>query len=342
MAPSTQWKETIEPGEAARFEQYAEVLHAIQKKRDAQGPARRALHAKGHLGLKAEFTVLPDLPDHAKVGIFAQPATYQAYARFSNGGSAVNDDRQGGTRAIAIKLLGVGGKKIIHGLEDAPTQDFLFIGSPALPFKNADEFVPFITNIGKPWIGLLIVILKIGLGRTLTILKKMKGGAKHPTISLATMRYYSAAAIQFGPYAAHYTLKPHAVNVPDAQPGQTPNYLAEDLLARIKREPLVYDFAVQFFVDEIQTPIEDISVEWKEKVAPFITLGRLTLARQDPDLVPGRKLYELIEKLSFDIWHAPVEFKPLGNVRRARRVAYKVSAKERQALSEPDGSERFE
>jgi hypothetical protein len=71
MAPSTQWKENIEPGEAARLEKYAEALHAIQKNRDFHGSAGRALHPKGHLGLKAEFTVLPDIPDYAKVGIFA-------------------------------------------------------------------------------------------------------------------------------------------------------------------------------------------------------------------------------------------------------------------------------
>jgi hypothetical protein len=342
MTPSSQWKETIDPGEAARFEKYAQTLQAIQKKRDTQGSLKRAFHPKGHLGLKAEFTVLPDLPDYAKVGIFAQPGTFQAYARFSNGGSTVNDDRQGGTRAIAVKLLGVGGKKIIPGLENAPTQDFLLIGTPALPFKNADEFVPFVTNIGKPWIGLLLVILKVGLGRTLAILKKMKAGPKGPTISLATTRYYSAAPIQFGSYAVHYTLKPQAVNAPDAQPGQTPDYLAEELSARIKQEPVVFDFGVQFFVDETKTPIEDISVEWKEEAAPFVTLGRLTIAPQDPDSVPGRKLYEFIEKLSFDIWHAPEEFRPLGNVMRARRVAYKTSVKERQALGEPDGSEKFE
>jgi hypothetical protein len=342
MTPSTQWKEEIKPGEETRLEKYAEALHAIQKKRDGQGPVKRALHPKGHLGLKAEFTVLPGLPDYAKVGIFAQPGAYQAYVRFSNGGGTVNDDRQGGTRAIAVKLLGVGGKKIIHGLENAPTQDFLLIGAQALPFKNADEFVPFVTNIGRPWIGLLMVIFKVGLGRTLAILKTMKAAPKRPTISLATIRYYSAAPIQFGPYAVHYTLKPHVADAPDAQPGQTPNYLAEELSARLKREPIVYDFGVQFFVDETQTPIEDISVEWKEEIAPVVTLARLTVTPQDADSAPGRKLHEFIEKLSFDIWHAPEEFRPLGNVMRARRVAYKVSCKERQALPEPDGSEKFE
>ncbi len=341
MAPSTQWKEKIEPGEAARLEKYAEALHALQTKRDAQGPVkRRALHAKGHLGLKAEFTVLPGLPDYAKVGIFTQPATYKAYVRFSNGGSTVDDDRQGGTRAVAVKLLGVGGKKIIPGLENATTQDFLLIGAPALPFKNADEFVSFVT-LANPLFDLPKIILKIGWGRTQTIIQIVKS-PKPPTISLATMRYYSAAAIQFGPYAARYTLKPQAADAPGAQPGQTPNYLAEDLSARIKQGPLTFDFAVQFFVDETQTPIEDFSVAWKEEVAPPVTLARLTLTQQDPDSAPGRKLYDFVEKLSFDIWHAPEEFRPLGNVMRARGVAYKASVKERQALPEPDGSERFE
>ena len=341
MTPSTDWKETIKPGEAERLERYAQTLHAVQTQRDSLGTKRRALHPKAHLGLKAEFTTLADIPDYAKVGLFAKPATYKAYARFSNGGSAVDDDRKGGTRAIAVKVLGVGGKKIIPGLEDAPTQDFLHIGVPALPFRDADEFVPFVTNIGKP-LGLLKIIMAVGLGRTLAIIKTVTQAPKRPTLSLATLTYYSAGPIQFGPYAVHYRLKPRSQDAPGAQAGQTPNYLAEDLSARIKKEPVVFDFAVQFFVDESKTPIEDVSVEWKEAVAPFVTLGRLTLTQQDPDSAPGRKLAEFIEKLSFDIWHAPLEFKPLGNIMRARRVAYKVSAKERQALAEPDGAEKFE
>jgi hypothetical protein len=47
MAPSTQWKENIDPDEAVRLEKYAEILHAIQKKRDAQGSPRRTLRDPG-------------------------------------------------------------------------------------------------------------------------------------------------------------------------------------------------------------------------------------------------------------------------------------------------------
>ncbi|HXL72270.1 MAG TPA: catalase, partial [bacterium] len=251
------------------------------------------------------------------------------------------DDRKPDQRAIAVKLLQVPGKKIIPGMENAPTQDFLLIRDPALPFKNADEFVPFITLIAAP-LGLLRILFKVGLWRTLAIIKTVKNAPKIPMISLATINYFSAAPIKFGAYAAHYALKPLAQDGPGAQPGQTPNYLGEELAGRLKSGTVVYDFGAQFFVDETRTPIEDVSVEWKEETAPFIPLARLTLTQQDPDSAPGRRLYEFIEKLSFDPWHAPEEFRPLGNIMRARRVAYKASVKERQALPEPDGTEKFE
>jgi hypothetical protein len=341
MNPSTKWAEIINEGEVEKLEKYAEAIHAIQKKNAEKGSAGRALHHKGLLGVKAEFTVLDTLPDYAKVGIFAAPKTFPAYVRFSNGGPTSGDDRQPDQRAVAVKVLQVPGKKIIHGLENAPTQDFLMIRDPALPFKNADEFVPFITLIAAP-MGLLKILFKVGLFRTLAIIKRVKSAPKIPMISLATIKYFSASPIKFGAYAAHYTLKPRSVDGPGSQPGDTPNYLGEELAERLKSGTVIYDFGVQFFIDENRTPIEDASVEWKEDMATFIALARLTLTQQDPDSAPGRKLHEFIEKLSFDPWHAPEEFRPLGNMMRARRAAYKASVKERQALPEPDGTEKFE
>ncbi|MEA2750953.1 MAG: hypothetical protein QOI41_5096, partial [Myxococcales bacterium] len=48
------------------------------------------------------------------------------------------------------------------------------------------------------------------------------------------------------------------------------------------------------------------------------------------------------EKLSFDPWHAPVEFRPLGELMRARNAAYRLSTIERKAAGEPDGTETFD
>jgi hypothetical protein len=48
---------------------------------------------------------------------------------------------------------------------------------------------------------------------------------------------------------------------------------------------------------------------------------------------------QLIESFSFDPWHALEEFRPLGNMMRARNAAYRLSTIERKAAPEPDGSE---
>jgi catalase len=97
---------------------------------------------------------------------------------------------------------------------------------------------------------------------------------------------------------------------------------------------------VQFYVDEATTPIEDASVEWKEKDAPFVTVARLTLPKQDIDGAGGRRIADFIEGLSFDPWHALEAHRPLGNVMRARGHAYRLSTNERGAAREPDGTEQ--
>src|SRR5437016_13713579 len=92
--PATNWQEKVDPGEAERFERYAEQLREMQRKNAHGRPPSRALHAKGQLGLEAQFTVLPDLPEHARVGPFAQPAKYRAYVRYSNGAGRRQQDRK--------------------------------------------------------------------------------------------------------------------------------------------------------------------------------------------------------------------------------------------------------
>src|SRR4051812_30203890 len=105
MYPSVDWSEKVEADEALRFEQYAAQLQHLQKQNAGKTGIKRALHAKAQLGLEAEFAVLPDLPEHARVAFFAQPATYRAYVRFSNGSPLVQSDRKPDVRGVAIKIL---------------------------------------------------------------------------------------------------------------------------------------------------------------------------------------------------------------------------------------------
>jgi hypothetical protein len=139
----------------------------------------------------------------------------------------------------------------------------------------------------------------------------------------------------------HYALQPLEKD-PPPRAGTSPDYLAEELARRLKAGPVAYDLRLQFYVDAASTPIEDASVEWREDVSPFVTVGRLTLPQQDVSSTRGRRVSDHIESLSFDPWHALEEHRPLGNVMRARNHAYRLSTQERQAAPEPDGSETFD
>jgi hypothetical protein len=338
VTPSTDWKETVDPSEAERFERYAEQLHALQRKAARGGRASRGLHAKGQLGVEAELEVLPDLPEAARVALFAQPGTYKSYVRFSNGAGARQSDHKGDVRGVAIKVVGVVGKKVIPGMESAVTQDFLMIRSAVTAFRNADEFVQVVVGAASPPFGILRVGAKLGFGRLFRILRQSIRGLNAPTISLATTRYFSATPIRFGPYAVHYALAPHAQADATATVGKSASadYLGEEMAARLREGPVVYNFQVQFFVDDARTPIEDASVEWKEADAPFVTVARLTLGKQDVGSERGRKVAEKVEGFSFDPWHAVEELRPLGNMMRARNAAYRVSTGERGAAAEPE------
>lgn len=100
-------------------------------------------------------------------------------------------------------------------------------------------------------------------------------------------------------------------------------------MERLRARPLTYAFELQFFVDEASTPIEDGSVDWPEAVAPFVSVARLTLPKQDP---PGA-FAEQVEAATFDPWAALLDHRPLGELMRARKVVYYASQAERGALA---------
>jgi hypothetical protein len=351
--PSTAWKETSPPGEAARFDEYARQLRALQKRQAARNARRgegrtdRALHAKGQLGLEAELVVRGDFAEeeaYVRQGLFGQPApgTYRAYVRFSNGASMRQSDVKPDVRGVAIKVVGVEGKKIIPGMEDARTQDFLLIRSAATPFRDADEFVPFVLAAERPALLPLRVIAHLGFARGVGLIRALVAGLGAAMTPLAETTYWSALPIQYGPYAVHYQLGPRKTGARAGAKATSRDYLGDDLAARLREGPVTYDLRVQFFVDDAKTPIEDASVEWKESDAPWVTVAALTLPKQDVASARGRRIAEAVEKMSFDPWHALVAHRPLGGMMRARNAAYRESTQERHAAPEPDGTERFE
>jgi catalase len=335
--PATDWKETIPPNEPARLEEIAQQFGALQQKFAHGGAVSRGAHAKGVVGVKAQLIVLPDLPEAARLGLFAAPATFEGWVRFSNAGPGHGSDRNPDIRGFALKILGVPGRKLIPGMEEARTQDLLFINTPRFSFRTADEFAFFTAAAASPLTLLPKVIGRMGFGRTLSIVKSFSATAK-PIPSVSGQQYWTVAPIRWGAYAAKLSVIPVVPNPPTKKLPKTPNYLREELTERLAKGPVEYDLAVQFYADAEKTPIEDPTVLWAEDVAPFTKIARLTLPQQELRGPAGEKQAAYIEKLSFDPWHAPVEFRPLGNIMRARNSAYRVSTLARGAAKEPEGS----
>jgi hypothetical protein len=334
--PSTDWKEQIAPNEDARLERLAEELREVQRKNAQNGKTARGLHAKANLGVEATFEVKSGLPAHAAQGLFATPKKYGALVRFSNGSGRSQSDRTGDVRGIAIKVIGVDGKKIIPGLEDKKTQDFLLIHFPSQPFRDAGEFVSLVVAASGNQLLLLPRLAgRIGFGRAFGLVRTMLGALGKPFPTFAGRRMYSVLPVKMGDYAARLTLVP--VGEPAAMPAPQGNdSLGDDLKRRLAAGALEWDLCAQFFVDEKSTPIEDATVEWSEAAAPLVPLARLTIAKHDPASDRAKKIQETIETLSFDPWHALVEHRPLGHLMRARNHAYRLSTIERKAAPEPD------
>jgi hypothetical protein len=322
--------ETIAPDEAERFLGFAEEIVAIQSARTAKGGAvERALHVKQHLGAVGELVV--KAPETARCGVFNMSGkSWPVYVRFSNGSSRHQPDKEPDVRGFALKLVGVPGQKLIRGLESELTQDFLFIDTPILPFRTPDEFIMFV-KAAKDGPGKLLprLISGFGFGRALGILWGAITGSK--VKSYATHTFHTAAPIAFGKSAAKLALVPVVSDAP-APSVSGADYLRQDLRARLKGSALSWTLRAQLFVDEKATPIEDTSVLWS---GPWVDLATLTLPKQDTESARGLEISELVNKLSFDPWHATEEHRPLGAIMRARATTYGKSVVARGAAAEP-------
>jgi hypothetical protein len=327
-SPSTEWRETIAADEDARFARYSEQLVALQKAGHAKHGQGRALHRKQHLGLRARFEVLPDLPAHARHGLFAKPATYDAQIRLSNGsGERGVPDRKPEVRGFAIRVLGVTGPGALGSATTA--QCFVLINNATFAFPNVDEFMGVVLAAARgplPIVGALIK--RHGFFGGLKHARLLAKGLGKPFAGFARETFHSAAPISCGPYAVKVRLVPTSTN--GEPPPAKPDF-AGDVIARLAKGELRWDLQLQFFVDDATTPVENPTILWPESESPFVTVARLIAPQQDPKSADGEKLAAEIEAGKFDPWTALAEHRPLGEIMRARKAAYFASQQERGA-----------
>jgi hypothetical protein len=313
-------EETIPPDEALHIESLRKRL--LQKIADDAGDGRmhRDVHVKMHCLVKAEFIIEPNLPEAFRIGVFEEPRTYKALIRFSNSDGSIKPDRKPDIRGMAIKLLDVPGTKLLKAEEHEETQDFILISCPIFPTADVKKFDRIVAAIlGGVWAKLKFFIAN---PRVIWILAKTMKKFANPL----QIRYFSVTPYLFGTHAVKYSATP-LFTTPDRIPdAPSDDFLRLAIANQLQNGEAIFEFGVQLQTDAEAMPVEDPRVEWPESMSPFRKLATIRILQQDCDS-KQQAIYG--DNLSFTPWHALPEHRPLGGIKRARKVVYEAISKRR-------------
>ncbi len=304
-------------GEKAATEKIIGLLkERLEKDYPAPARTKRDAHPKQHGLVKAEFIIEPDIPSQLKVGIFREAKTYESWIRYSNL-SPGNPDLKKDSRGMAIKVMGVAGKKMLPGLEDALTQDFVFMSTQVFVTKDVKGFGNLLGSINRSKLNAALHFLThprlVGLFLKVQIqipnLLGVEWGSTTPYLLGDGM------AVKY----AVLPRTPTTESIPDKKDNVADDYLRERLVANLAEEDVYLDFYVQLQKDPRTMPIEDPRKLWKPEESPFIKVATIKVLKQTFD-TPEQQLYG--DNLSFSPWHALPVHRPLGGVNRGRRAIY--------------------
>ncbi|MEU6373137.1 peroxidase family protein [Streptomyces sp. NPDC046909] len=317
------------------FEQLARELMKVQvrnRRAGGGGGIERAFHAKAPVAVEnARLRFHDDLPAALRVG-FAQPgAEYPAVVRLSNASGIRQGDGSPDLRGAAVRVR----------VSEEESHDLLATSYPVSHARDAREFVAFAKAMAgarsplQKAFGLFVKLpLAVGLGTANRMRRNVQAATRHTVNSLAGETFWSRGAILWGEAGpVRYLLRPAPGSPPAPAPDRRdPDFLHREFAHRLAQADVSYDLCVQRYVDERRTPVEDASVEWRDGVSPALPVARLTIPSQDLDTAEARATVRRIQDIAFNPWYTTDEFRPLGNINRARKAAYQASGAHRLGL----------
>ena len=325
--------EDVPKDEQLHIDSLIETLAAKMKRDYEDVRTLRDGHPKMHGCVKAKFHVLPDIPEDLRVGLFAEPKSYETWVRFSNESGRVTSDDAKDARGVAIKLMGVAGPKLLEGEEDCETFDFLMTNRPAFFVRNVAEFAPMMRALLGGKRRFIAFILTHGrIRRALNRWRQHHGHVFHT-------QYFSGVPYLLGKNAVKYSLRPDSP-LPDATPEHGPDHLREGMVTALSQHGVTFKFMVQRRKGDMS--IEDAMETWEESRSEFIPVATLEIEKQVFDTAERQ---EFGDNLSFNPWRCLPEHRPLGGLNRARRQVYRALSQLRHARNaaprvEPTPDER--
>jgi len=341
--------------EQSEIEQILEKSLLIQSNAAAKQhrPLGRGTHVKG-VCARAQFEVFdvtagrdPGLAARLAKGMFAKTGVYPAVVRFGNADPSKNSDFKADVRSLSFSIdLTRNGTTVPDANVDR--QDFSMQNTKTLPINDATAFVALfkVLSASNPAAALWSLPFKDKLRvlRTSVLVQFQLHQAIKPYQQL---RYGSNVPFRHGPIdVVKYSATPSPDNPARPLQRHNPNGLQDELIRHVQEDSKMssFDFGVQFLDTNRMTYwgkcrdanfwIENASIDWSEKDAPFHTIARLTLLPKS-HLQP-----DAAEAVYFDVTgNSTPDSTPLGSVNRARWSAEVASRKARMRASssgEPD------
>jgi hypothetical protein len=310
----------------------------------------RDAHAKGYGLARGEVEILGGLPAPYAQGIYSRPGRHEALIRFSNGTNHIGADKfLGAGVGIGLKIFGIEGKTLLEDEPDSHTFDYALINYPIF-FVNTVEHYIFIQKL----------FARIGTVPPPNELPEEKKARLHhflhewvtgegtlppeqwaweelaaflqlaqlPWVNLLLSTYWTMGAVRHGDYIAKLRVAPvkefadrvvqRALDMTSAQQVFRPALVAE-----LRARPYEFDIQVQLCTDLDHMPVENVTVRWPETLSPFVTVAKLRLPQQD---IGGDDNFERMDVTSMAAWRVTEEHRPLGNIMRSRKEAYRQSS----------------
>ena len=300
------------------------------------GHAVRAVHAKAHGLLEGVLAVDRGLPPELAQGLFARPGQHGVFLRLSTNAGDILDDAISLPRGLAMKVLDVEGTRLPGAEGDS--QDFVMVNAPVFLAKTAKQFLGNLKLLahttdkfegGKKALSAVLRGVSAALGAVGLQSGAINALGGAPNVEPLGETYFSVTPFRYGDYIAKFQMRPVAPAMM-ALSGKTikPQGDRDAIRHAVQREArtmdMVWEFRVQLCRDLKNQPIEDPTVEWSEKEAPFQRVGEVRAPAQDSW---SRELVDRIDNsMRFSTWTGLEAHRPLGNINRARRDAYRHSA----------------
>ena len=327
------------PEEAAITSGITEAMSQYTRREYDGRIAERAGNTKTYGVVRAEFRVREDIPAAYKHGVFAQPATYPAWIRFGGPGpSSPPDIADSGILSIGIKLMGVPGEKLLP--DEKATQDFMGISCPTFTTPNIVENL----KLQKQIYARTPVFYFLNPFDSHVLDMTMQGIYARMNRSPLEVGYWSCVPFLLGEgQAMKYSVRPCSKRKTKIPWNPPDDWLRQSLAQTLSETDVQLDFMIQLQTDPKRMPIEDASIEWPERLSPFVPVAKITIPKQD-FTSPAQTVFA--RQLSINPWHCIAEHRPLGNQNRARPMIYSELSRLRQSMNrephiEPTGTERF-